>query len=182
MKKIWLLTTLLICGLLLTGCSFHVNVNDTSSTNEDNKASSYNINNDTNRILACNDRVGFYLNTNTFNAEWSPEEEAWASFVLNWHITREENWNIAEDDVECVIDMVDKSVNVYFSNHKFNWELQEERLEESINSDMPIAKMRVLEWQTEEETQAMAEEACSNIWWNWVDGGCVLEDGSVVNF
>jgi hypothetical protein len=47
---------------------------------------------------------------------------------------------------------------------------------------MPVAKMRVLEWQTEEETQAMAEEACSNMWWNWVDGGCVLEDGSVVNF
>jgi hypothetical protein len=47
---------------------------------------------------------------------------------------------------------------------------------------MPVAKMRVLEWQTEEETQAMVEEACSNMWWNWVDGGCVLEDGSVVNF
>lgn len=57
-----------------------------------------------------------------------------------------------------------------------------EEVSEETNSDMPVAKMRVLEWQTEEETQAMVEEACSNMWWNWVDGGCVLEDGSVVNF
>ena len=92
---------------------------------------------------------------------------------------------MAEDNVECVIDMVDKSVNVEFSNHKFNGELQDvaaEEVSEETNSDMPVAKMRVLEWQTEEETQAMVEETCSNMWWNWVDGGCVLEDGSIVNF
>ena len=185
MKKFWLLTTLLIGWLLLSGCSFNVNVNDTSSTDESNETASYNLNNDAGRLLACNDRVGFYLNTETFNAEWDVEQEAWASFVLNWHITREENWDVAEDDVECVIDMVDKSVNVEFSNHKFNGELQEwasEEVSEETNWDMPVAKMRVLEWQTEEETQAMVEEACSNMWWNWVDGGCVLEDGSVVNF
>jgi hypothetical protein len=34
-------------------------------------------------------------------------------------------WENAEDDVECVIDMVDKSVSVEFSNHIYNWELQE---------------------------------------------------------
>lgn len=125
MKKIWLLTTLLMGWLLLSGCSFHVNINDTSSTDESNETTTYNLNNDAGRLLACNDRVGFYLNTETFNAEWDVEEEAWASFVLNWHVTREENWDVAEDDVECVIDMVDKSVNVEFSNHKFNGELQE---------------------------------------------------------
>lgn len=209
MKKIWLLTTLLMRWLLLTGCSFHVNVNDTSSTDESNETASYNLNNDAGRLLACNDRVGFYLNTESFNAEWDVEQEAWASFVLNWHVTREENWDVAEDDVECVIDMVDWSVNVEFSNHTYNWELQEtwndeynqflENIKSSweqaqrindypedetveIQADMPVAKMRVVEWQTEEETQAMVEEVCSNMWWNWVDGGCVLEDGSVVNF
>ena len=185
MKKFWLLTTFLIGWLLLTGCSFNVNVNDTSSTDENNETASYNLNNDAGRLLACNDRVGFYLNTETFNVEWDVEQEARASFVLNWHITREENWDVAEDDVECVIDMVDKSVNVEFSNHKFNGELQDvatEEVSEGTNWDMPVAKMKVLEWQTEEETQAMVEEACSNMWWNWVDGGCVLEDGSVVNF
>jgi hypothetical protein len=35
-------------------------------------------------------------------------------------------WENAEDDVECFIDMVDKSVNVSFSNHMYNWEIQEE--------------------------------------------------------
>ena len=35
-------------------------------------------------------------------------------------------WEKAEDDVECVIDMVDKSVSVEFSNHIYNWELQED--------------------------------------------------------
>jgi hypothetical protein len=47
---------------------------------------------------------------------------------------------------------------------------------------VPNAKMRVLEWQTEEETQAMVEEACGNMWWTWTDGSCMLEDGSYVNF
>jgi hypothetical protein len=47
---------------------------------------------------------------------------------------------------------------------------------------MPVAKMRVLEWQTEEETQAMVEETCGNMWWTWIDGSCMLEDGSHVNF
>jgi hypothetical protein len=44
--------------------------------------------------------------------------------------------------------MVDKSVNVEFSNHKFNGELQDvaaEEVSEETNSDMPVAKMRVLE-------------------------------------
>jgi hypothetical protein len=39
------------------------------------------------------------------------------------YLKRDEN---AEDDVECVIDMVDKSVNVDFSNHIYNGELQED--------------------------------------------------------
>jgi len=125
MKNFWLLTSLLAVWLLLTGCSFHVNFNNTSSASENNEVTSYNLDNDAGRLLACTDKVGFYLNTNTFNAEWDEESEAWASFVLNWHVTREENWDIAEDDVQCIIDMVDWSVNVEFSNHMFNWELQE---------------------------------------------------------
>ena len=102
-----------------------MNFNNTSSASENNEVTSYNLDNDAGRLLACTDKVGFYLNTNTFNAEWDEESEAWASFVLNWHVTREENWDIAEDDVQCIIDMVDWSVNVEFSNHMFNWELQE---------------------------------------------------------
>ena len=111
MKKFWLLTTLLFGAILLIGC-----------TNN----SQPNLETEEGRLVACNDRVGFYLNTNMFTATWSNEQEWWASFILNWHVVREENWETAEDDVQCVIDMVDKSVNVEFTNHKFNGELQKE--------------------------------------------------------
>jgi hypothetical protein len=181
MKKLSLITTLLIWGLLLTGCSFNVNVNRTDTNEQDNTKPD--LSNDVARLLACNDRVGFYLNTNTFNAEWGVEEEAWASFVLNWHVTREEDWNIAKDDVQCFIDMVDQSVNIEFSNHMYNWELQETVIDDEPSvSDAPIAKMRILEWETEEETQARIEETCANMWWTWTDGWCILEDGSAVYF
>ena len=62
-------------------------------------------------------------------------------------------------------------------------EVNEPGIEEvSTDEDMPVAKMRVAEWQTEEEVQAMVEEACSNMWWTWTDGSCMLEDGSYINF
>ena len=46
----------------------------------------------------------------------------------------------------------------------------------------PAAKLMVQEWQTEEETQAMIQETCTNAWGQLVDGNCVLEDGSVIAF
>ena len=52
----------------------------------------------------------------------------------------------------------------------------------STDEDMPVAKMRVVEWQTKEEVQTMVEEACGNMWWTWADGSCMLEDGSYINF
>jgi hypothetical protein len=42
--------------------------------------------------------------------------------------------------------------------------------------------MRVLEWETAEETMARMQEACENMWGEWTDGVCTLEDGSVVAF
>ena len=46
----------------------------------------------------------------------------------------------------------------------------------------PAAKLMVQEWQTEEETQAMIQETCTNAWGELVDGNCVLEDWSVIAF
>ena len=46
----------------------------------------------------------------------------------------------------------------------------------------PAAKLMVQEWQTEEETQAMIQETCTNAWGQLVDGNCVLEDWSVIAF
>jgi hypothetical protein len=77
------------------------------------------------RIAACEERAGFYLNFNEWTFTWEDESEGWASFIRNWHVVYLKWWENAEDDVECVIDMVDKSVNVDFSNHIYNWELQE---------------------------------------------------------
>lgn len=77
------------------------------------------------RISACEERAGYYLNFNSWTFTWEDESEGWASFVRNGHVAYLKWWENAEDDVECIIDMVDKSVTVDFSNHLYNWELQE---------------------------------------------------------
>ena len=77
------------------------------------------------RIAACEERAGFYLNFNEWTFTWEDESEWWASFIRNGHVAYLKWGENAEDDVECVIDMVDKSVNVDFSNRIYNWELQE---------------------------------------------------------
>ena len=76
------------------------------------------------RKAACEERAGYYLNFNEWTFTWEDESEWWASFVRNWHVTYLKRWENAEDDVECVVDMVDKSVTVDFSNHLYNGELQ----------------------------------------------------------
>ena len=142
-------------------------------------ANQFDLETELGRIEACADRVGFYLNTNDYDISWEEEGEGWASFVRNWHVVYTKQWESAEDDVECVVDMVDWSVNVEFSNHIYNWELQVDT-EESL--DVPVAKMGVLEWETEEETQARVDEACANMWWEWIDWVCTLEDGTTIAF
>lgn len=130
------------------------------------------------RLAACEERVGYYLNYNEWKFTWEDESEGGASFVRNWHVSYLKRWENAEDDVECIVDMVDKSVSVEFSNHIYNWELQED----TEVTDAPAAKMRVLEWETAEETMARMQEVCENMWGEWTDGVCILEDGSVVAF
>lgn len=51
-----------------------------------------------------------------------------------------------------------------------------------VPEDTEVAKMRVVEWQTEEETQAMVEETCGNMWGEWNEWRCVLEDWTEINF
>lgn len=60
-------------------------------------------------------------------------------------------------------------------NSYTDWECAE-------NTPAPAAKLMVQEWQTEEETQAMIQETCTNAWGELVDGNCVLEDWSVIAF
>ena len=77
------------------------------------------------RIAACEERAGFYLNFNEWTFTWENESEWWASFIRNGHVKYLKWWENAEDDVECVIDMVDKSVTVDFTNHNYLWVAEE---------------------------------------------------------
>lgn len=150
-----------------------------ASDDEEIQTTEFDLQTEEGRLAACEERAGFYLNFNEWTFVWNDESEGWASFIRNWHVTYLKWWENAEDDVECVVDMVDWSVNVEFSNHIYNGELQEERL---VLDEQPAAKMRVLEWETAEETMARMEEVCENMWGEGTDGVCTLDDGSVVAF
>ena len=114
MKKIWLLSsTLLTYVLLLTWCSFNVNINNTSSVVDEDKPS---IDTESGRLFACNEEVGKHYNITTFGGWWDTEEEVWASYVLNGEITYENEWETIVKNVECVVDMVDNSVSIYEVN------------------------------------------------------------------
>ena len=99
MKKVWLLTTLLVTVLLLTGCNKSVNVE-----------------NEQERIFACWRSVSEYFGISDYSINWDKEEEAWASFVINGTVTYEENGTKREKTVECVVDMVDNSVTIHEIN------------------------------------------------------------------
>ena len=100
MKKVWLLTLLLTCGLVFTGCS---------TTKEEEP----NLEDETVRVLACTEQVEEYLNTADFSTSWQPEEEWGASFILDGTVTRTKDETSSEGKVQCVVDMADKSVTVH---------------------------------------------------------------------
>ena len=95
-----------------------------AENNEEIQVPEFDINSEEGRIAACEERAGFYLNFNEWTFTWEGESEGWASFVRNGHVEYLKRWENAEDDVECVVDLVDWSVNVEFSNHMYNGELQ----------------------------------------------------------
>ena len=110
MKRFWFLITLLFSVLFISWCfQVNINVNDTSSVVEEDKPS---IDSYSGRLFACNEEVGKYYNITTFWGSWDTEEEAWASFVLNWEVTFEVDWEEVEKKVQCVVDMVDSSVRI----------------------------------------------------------------------
>ena len=146
MKKIWLLTTLFVAWLLLTGCSFNVNINDTSSTIDEDKPS---INTEAGRLFACNEEVGEHYNISTFGGWWDSEQEGWASFILNGEITYEKDSETIVKNVQCVVDMVDSSVNIYDVEEPVIEETNEENIlvisEENMNTDNVI-NLKIRDW------------------------------------
>jgi putative hemolysin len=77
------------------------------------------------RLVACEERAWFYLNFGDGTFTWEDEDEGGASFVRNGHVVYEKWWEKWETDVECLIDMVDGSVNVEFSNQNSLWPIDE---------------------------------------------------------
>ena len=81
---------------------------------ETTKEEEPNLEDETVRVLVCTQEVGNYLKTEDFSTSWQPEEEEWgASFILNGTATRTKDGEQVENTVQCVIDMVDKSVTVH---------------------------------------------------------------------
>ena len=99
-----------------------IHVNRKIPRPEENKESNkYPVDTVENRIKACEENVGFYLNFGNWEFTWEDEEETGASFFRNGHVVYEKWWEKWEADVECFIDMVDGSVNVEFKNHFGLW-------------------------------------------------------------
>lgn len=91
MKKIWLLSTLLIAGLLLTGCRCNVNVNNTCS--------SEGVENEAKKICL--------ENKWTYSRVTTPEEEYWECMFPSWIGCRDEmilawecNWVAEVNDID----------------------------------------------------------------------------------
>ena len=69
------------------------------------------------RVAACEDRAGFYLNFWTWTFVWGDEEWDWDIYLMNWNVVYEKWWEKWVADVACTIDMLQGTVNVEFSNH-----------------------------------------------------------------
>ena len=64
-----------------------------------------------------------------------------------------------------------------------NEEISEEANNEEVQSEeLSVAKMRISDDLTQEEIENQINETCGNMWWNWEEGSCVLEDWNVVQF
>ena len=76
------------------------------------------------RLDACEERAWTLLNYNEWEFKWNDETLQDNTFTRTGHVSYLKWWEHAEDDVECSVDIKEKTVDVKFSNHMYNWELQ----------------------------------------------------------
>ena len=95
------------------------------SWNDESQTLKFDLETPEGRQVACEEKAGSYLNFNEWTFTWEDESQGWTSFVRNGHVDYLRQGEKVEDEVECFIDMVDKSVNVDFLNYEYNGELQE---------------------------------------------------------
>ena len=98
------------------------------------------------RLEACEERVGYTLNYNEWDFTWWDESEAWWAFVRTGHVNYIKWWEKAEDDVNCLVDMVSKTVTVDFSNHVYNWEISEESWDVANSAESGSVEASDMTW------------------------------------
>jgi len=96
---------------------------------------SLNVENEQERIFSCWNVVGEYFGAKDYSVSWDREEEAWASFVLNWKVNlwNEMDGTLEKKDVQCIVDMVDKSVTI----QEIEEGNVEDNTEENIDTVLP---------------------------------------------
>ena len=91
----------------------------------------------------------------------------------NYYVTyKESNLTLVKTTIPAPTSAICRSGLVY------NGELQED----TTTDEEPAAKMRVVEWQTEEETMEILKNTCSSMWGELSDWVCNLEDWSTIAF
>ena len=157
MKKLIIIFTL-ISSLILTWCGEKNQTEPENSWNEDSsKEQTYNS--ESWKTIIPEDCMRFF--------DWCNS----CSRSEDWEITCTMMFCEEYQEPKCMDDEI-------IENDENPWE------DISVDNwwNVPVAKMRVMEWQTEEETQAMVENACSNAGWTWTDWACYLEDWSQIAF
>ena len=112
------------------------------------------------------DCVGFFDGCNSCS-----KDEAWVATCTMMYCDEYQEPRCTDGDIELTIP---EEINEQIED--------EEIIEEETQVAESAPKMRVLDGQTEEETQSMVEAACANVWGEWTDWACILEDGSIINF
>ena len=115
MKKLWFLSAFLFALLLLAWCNV-------------NLGSEYDLQDELGRLQSCADKVGSVLSIDNYEIGWDEESEGGASFIMNWHVSYESDWIAIEKDIQCVIDMVDKSVSIQevsYEMDEYPWEIED---------------------------------------------------------
>lgn len=121
--------------------------------------STTNLEDELGRMQACADKVWSYLNTDDYEISWDDESEGWASFIRNWHIIYTSDWDTNENDFQCIVDMVDQSINIQFLEYIDN---EGQEWEENIDTILP-------EWAKTALTDEELEEIIDTHFPKWYD-------------
>ena len=111
---------------------------------------------------------------------WWDESEWWASFVRSWTVSYTKNNSNYRIEAECVADFVDWSLNVSFWEEELVSGSGSVDWDSTSGDEEVLANIKIEDWETDEQIQANALEACSNAWWYWANWVCEDEDWTII--